>query len=60
LVAGPVANRLFCGESCTTDHPQKIARAMQINPNHGTLAFAGRGRSLEWVITIGFLSTRAD
>jgi hypothetical protein len=60
LAAGPLANRLFCGESWTTDHPQKIARAMQTNPNQGTLVFEDRGGSLECVITIGFLSTNAD
>jgi hypothetical protein len=53
LAAGPLANRLFCGDSCTTDHPQKIARAMQINPNHGTLAVEDRACSLECVITMG-------
>jgi hypothetical protein len=60
LVVGPLANRPLCGESCTTDHPQKIARAMQTNPNQGTLVFEDRGGSLECVITIAFLSTSAD
>ena len=60
LVPGAPANKLFCGESWTTDHPQKIATAMHTNANHGTLALGGRGVSLECVITICFLSTRAD
>jgi len=60
LLDALVARRLFCGDSCTTAHPQKIARAMHTSANHGTLAVGCRGGSLEWVITFRFLSTRAD